>query len=343
MNRTHVLFSRDAQRYSGFPRHGGGSHAGWDMQPPRGGTSLRPPTYPDGFTGLPVGGRTAPSWNGAPPGTNVLPEPTRLPEPTHPPEPQMRSAARRGRTSLPLSSWQSFLCPPGACRSRPRTQEALPVGSRAAPEQQRGLTDVFRERLERELGDSLQEALGDLARVKVVSKHPRLAEVLSKGLQRTLDEWRDRSEVKTHFVLLDYRGENYEFQARQHDGLTGLASPLVRRARTDDRRLVAKTAAVLVAQDLGWSGRSGCRPNPARSRSISRGPALVSPGEMGSAGRGLCRGGDAGGRRSRPATALDGPASAAAPGEVGPECVCRLFARARPGSIPRPEWLAIAA
>ena len=44
------------------------------------------------------------------------------------------------------------------------------------------LTDVFRDRVERELHDGLQAALGDLAEVKVVREHPKLAEVLEKGL-----------------------------------------------------------------------------------------------------------------------------------------------------------------
>ena len=118
----------------------------------------------------------------------------------------------------------------------------------------RQLTPVFRERVERELGDSLQEALGDLARVKVVSKHARLAEVRSVGLQKALDDWKDRSPVKTHFVLIDYSDDNYEIQARQHDGMTGLSSPVVRVDQTRDPDFVAKAAALLVAQDFGVIG-----------------------------------------------------------------------------------------
>src|SRR5438128_1571276 len=67
------------------------------------------------------------------------------------------------------------------------------------------LTDVFRDRVERELLDGLQAALGDLAVVKVVREHPKLAEVLNpeKGL-RSLDGWTERSGGKTHFVLIDF-------------------------------------------------------------------------------------------------------------------------------------------
>src|SRR5205823_2626078 len=74
------------------------------------------------------------------------------------------------------------------------------------------LTDLFRDRVERELRDGLQAALGDLADVKVVREHPRLAEVLEKGL-RSLDGWNERSAVKTHVVLIDFSGVNYEIEA----------------------------------------------------------------------------------------------------------------------------------
>src|SRR5262249_12060824 len=49
------------------------------------------------------------------------------------------------------------------------------------------LTPVFRDQVERQLGDSLQAALGDLARVEIVHEHPLLAEVETKGLQQALD------------------------------------------------------------------------------------------------------------------------------------------------------------
>lgn len=197
---------------------------------------------------------------------------------------------------------------------------------------QRLLTDVFRDKLERELGDGLQEAFGDLARVKVVSKHPRLDDVLSKGLLRALDEWNDRSEIKTHFVLIDYVGEYYEIQARQHDGLTGQASPVVRRDRTISRTLVPKTAALLVAQDFGLVGTVRL---PATAMAVKvelKGAGLgvkldhwVKKDEVFLLVQIPQDGGPAGrlpGRRV-PWTVLQ---VIHPPGEVGPECVCRLFA-----------------
>jgi hypothetical protein len=116
------------------------------------------------------------------------------------------------------------------------------------------LTDVFRDRVGRELRDSLQAALGDLARVSVVIHHPRLKDVVERGLDRALDGWAERSGIKTHFVLVDFVGTHYEIQARQHDGLTGRPSRVVRRDRTRDRDFVAKAAALLVEHDFGMVG-----------------------------------------------------------------------------------------
>jgi hypothetical protein len=116
------------------------------------------------------------------------------------------------------------------------------------------LTPVFRDRVERELRDSLQEALGELGRVELSRTHPMLQRVLDRGLQHGLENWTTRGDVKTHFVLIDFNGSEYEIKARQHDGTTGLVNPCVRRDRTRDRDFVAKAAALLIAHDFGLLG-----------------------------------------------------------------------------------------
>ncbi len=115
------------------------------------------------------------------------------------------------------------------------------------------LTDVFQDRVARELHDSLQASFGDLVRVDVTRVHPRLNEVVRDGL-KSLDGWKDRASLKTHFVFIDYSGVHYEIQARQYDGLTGQPSPVIRRGRTRDREFVAKAAALMVEQDFGLLG-----------------------------------------------------------------------------------------
>src|SRR5262249_25375434 len=53
---------------------------------------------------------------------------------------------------------------------------------------------------------------------------------------------------------IDFVNGQYEVQARQYDGLTGQASPVVNRDRTPDRQFVARTAALLIGRDLGAVG-----------------------------------------------------------------------------------------
>jgi tetratricopeptide (TPR) repeat protein len=123
----------------------------------------------------------------------------------------------------------------------------------------RVFSQVFRDKVQREVGDSLQAALGKLARVEVASSHPRLAEVEEKGLQRALDGWNFITGTKLHFVFIDYVDGRYEIQARQYDGLAGLASPVLRMppAPITDRQLVARSAALLVSEDFGVVGTVG--------------------------------------------------------------------------------------
>jgi hypothetical protein len=119
------------------------------------------------------------------------------------------------------------------------------------------LSAAYKERVGRELGEAIKAALGDLAIVEVVREHPRLAEVLDKGLG-TLDSWKERSGIKTHFVLVRYTGFDFEIQARQHDGVTGQASlftgQVARLEKTRDREFVARAAALMVARDFGIIG-----------------------------------------------------------------------------------------
>src|SRR5438128_8231827 len=115
-------------------------------------------------------------------------------------------------------------------------------------------TAAFREQVKRELRDGLQASFADLARVEVVDAHPLLKEIETKGLQAALEGWKEVGPQKTHFVLIDFKNGQYEIQAGQHDGLTGLASPVARLARTPDRQFVARTAALMIDRDFGLVG-----------------------------------------------------------------------------------------
>jgi hypothetical protein len=115
-------------------------------------------------------------------------------------------------------------------------------------------TTAFREQLKRDLQAGLQEAFIDLARVEIVDTHPQLKEIDSKGMQAALENWKSLSSTKTHFVLIDFAEGQYQIQTGQHDGLTGMASPMIRLARTPDREFVARTAAPLIQRDFGMVG-----------------------------------------------------------------------------------------
>jgi hypothetical protein len=165
----------------------------------------------------------------------------------------------RKRTSVIRSAWRFglvgvlfFLPALAQAQSELNNPYKLHIVVHVAPN--RLLTDVFRDRIERDLHDGFQAALGDMARVKVDHHHDRLKEVLERGLKEALNGWKDRSDGKTHFVLIDYSGVHYEIQTRQYDGSIGRASPVVRHARTRDRDFVAKAAALLIKQDFGILG-----------------------------------------------------------------------------------------
>jgi hypothetical protein len=115
------------------------------------------------------------------------------------------------------------------------------------------LTPLFKERIERELKDSLQAALGEMGAVSVVHDHPKLKEIEEKGLQ-VLGSWRELTGMKTQFVFIDVKDSEYEIRARQHDGYTGLASHMRKPERVSDRLVVGRTASLLIERDFGVVG-----------------------------------------------------------------------------------------
>ncbi len=140
------------------------------------------------------------------------------------------------------------------------TPYTVRVVLRVAPN--RLLTTIFKDQLHRDLRQGLQAALGAMGKVDVIDAEDKpedqdalLKGVAAKGLKAGLDSPnKSTSDAKTHFINVDYVDGQYEIQARQYDGLTGLASPTVRRERTPDRQFVARTAALLIDRDFGIVG-----------------------------------------------------------------------------------------
>src|SRR5205823_5065469 len=139
------------------------------------------------------------------------------------------------------------------------------------------LTPVFKEQVKRELQDGLRTAFGDLVRVSVLDDHPKLAEIRQRGLGEPLEKWQKLTGVKTHFVLIDFVDDQYEVQARQHDGLTGQASPVIRRERIADRLFVARLVTFLIDRDFGIVGGITNRSNPKKLAVTLKGGNLKVP------------------------------------------------------------------
>lgn len=114
------------------------------------------------------------------------------------------------------------------------------------------LTPLFVTAVKNEVRDAIQRDLGPTGVVQVVEEHPFMQEVETGGW-KALDTLTDITDSKTHLIRIGYNDGEYEIQARQVDGYTGLVSPL-RRAATGDRLWVARQAALLVAQDFGVVG-----------------------------------------------------------------------------------------
>jgi hypothetical protein len=115
-------------------------------------------------------------------------------------------------------------------------------------------TPAFKDQVRRDLRAGLQDAFGDLARVEILDAHPQLKEIDSKGLSAALDSWKEVSSTKTHFVLIDFKDGQYDIETGQHDGLTGLSTPITRKSQTPDREFVGRSAALLVERDFGMVG-----------------------------------------------------------------------------------------
>src|SRR5262249_48272038 len=114
------------------------------------------------------------------------------------------------------------------------------------------LTPAFCRQLRADLQDSLQAAFGPLAQVRVFDPDGQPHEAWSA--LAALDTHTDLTPAKRHFVEVSYLAGQYVVQARQHDGSTGLAGPIVRQDRTSDRAFVTRLIVRFIDQDFGAVG-----------------------------------------------------------------------------------------
>lgn len=122
------------------------------------------------------------------------------------------------------------------------------------------LGGVVRQQIERDILAALQPALGRLGTVEVVdlSQTPRekweplWQHYEDKGFAG-LEAVRELTGIKTHFLRIDYVDGAYYLRARQHDGFTGLVSPL-RQQRVPAAEWLGRVAGLLLEQDFGLCG-----------------------------------------------------------------------------------------
>ena len=123
------------------------------------------------------------------------------------------------------------------------------------------LTATFREQLRRDLLAALQPGLGPLGTVEVIDLDslPRdrwdslWQQFDDKGFA-ALEAPRDLTGVKTHFLRVEVKDGAFVLEARQHDGFTGLASPVLRRQVVRGPELAGRAAGLMIERDFGLAG-----------------------------------------------------------------------------------------
>lgn len=116
----------------------------------------------------------------------------------------------------------------------------------------RVFTPVFQEQLQRDVQSRLQAALGAMGTVQVTRQHALSRKIAAEGLD-ALDGWDEVSDRRTCFLQIAYEGGEYRLATRFLDGPSGLAGPLVQRARTSERGLVLSMALDLLERDFSAS------------------------------------------------------------------------------------------
>lgn len=154
------------------------------------------------------------------------------------------------------------------------------------------ITPELRERVRRDVVAALQTGIGPLGTVEVIDlattrdREPLWQQFEDKGFA-ALDAPRDLTGAKSHFLRLDYRDGQFHLEARQYDGFTGLASPLVRARDVRAADQVGRAAGLLLDRDFGLAGTVEADPKGGdtvlvRVRGSALGPLAphVAPGDV---------------------------------------------------------------
>lgn len=124
------------------------------------------------------------------------------------------------------------------------------------------LSDDVRKQLGRELRAALHASIDPAGEVEVVDftkgadeKHLVFKAFAEKGWAALdPDPLRELTGVKTHVLTVDYRDGTFHLAARQLDGFTGIASPVLRKQTTRTTDMLGRVAALLIEPDFGSVG-----------------------------------------------------------------------------------------
>lgn len=171
--------------------------------------------------------------------------------------------------SLVLLGSGAFAAPP-KLDAEPTTPYPWRVVLRCDPHP--SLTPAFRAQIGRDLQAALQPAFGEVARVEIIDlatipaerRDPLMTQFRDKGWP-ALDapEFRQITGLKTHFLWISVRQGNLHLEARQHDGSTGLVSPVIRIRETRAAETVGRLAGLMIAKDFGPVGTLELDPSSA--------------------------------------------------------------------------------
>ncbi len=148
------------------------------------------------------------------------------------------------------------------------------------------LSATVRRQFARELRATLQTTLDTAGEVEVIDftsgadeSQPLFKSYLERGWAAVEpDPVRELTGIKTHILTVDYLDGVFHLAARQLDGFTGIASPVLRKQTTRSPNMLSRIAALLIEPDFGPVGTITTISGDNETVTVAfRGSALIHP------------------------------------------------------------------
>lgn len=148
------------------------------------------------------------------------------------------------------------------------------------------LSPAVRQQLARELRAALQATIDTAGEVSVIDftntpdvTNPVLKAFIDRGWAALdPDPARELTGIKTHILTVNYTDGEFHLAARQLDGFTGIASPVLRKQSVRAVDMLGRVAALLIEPDFGPVGTVNTfSSDPEHVTVTFRGVALASP------------------------------------------------------------------